>query len=50
MGAQPPDARLIGQYQALDVDIVYPSLPSESSEAILPMLDQWVRVMREVNG
>ena len=42
MGAQPPDAALIGQYQALDVDIVYPSLPSEKEDTILPILDQWV--------
>jgi probable F420-dependent oxidoreductase len=50
MGAQPPDAALIGRYQALDVDIVYPSLPSEKSDTILPILDQWVAVMRQVNG
>ena len=50
MGAQPPDVALIGQYQALNVDIVYPSLPSENEDTILPMLDQWVAVMRQVNG
>jgi alkanesulfonate monooxygenase SsuD/methylene tetrahydromethanopterin reductase-like flavin-dependent oxidoreductase (luciferase family) len=50
IGAQPPDAALIGRYQALDVDIVYPSLPSEQEETILPILDQWVGIMREVNG
>jgi probable F420-dependent oxidoreductase len=50
MGAQPPDAALIGTYQALDVDIVYPSLPSEKADTILPLLDQWVAVMRQVNG
>jgi probable F420-dependent oxidoreductase len=50
MGAQPPDVALIGQYQALGVDIVYPSLPSEKEDTILPMLDQWVAVMRQVNG
>jgi hypothetical protein len=50
MGAQPPDAALIGRYQALDVDIVYPSLPSEKADTILPILDQWVQVMRQVNG
>jgi probable F420-dependent oxidoreductase len=50
MGAQPPDAALIGRYQALDVDIVYPSLPSEKEEMILPILDQWVGIMRQVNG
>ena len=50
MGAQPPDATLIGQYQALAVDIVYPSLPSEKADTILPMLDQWAGVMRQING
>jgi probable F420-dependent oxidoreductase len=50
MGAQPPDVTLIGQYQALAVDIVYPSLPSEKEDTILPILDQWVAVMRQVNG
>ena len=50
MGAQPPDVALMGRYQALDVDIVYPSLPSEQADTILPILDQWVDVMRQVNG
>jgi len=50
MGAQPPDVALIGRYQALDVDIVYPSLPSEKEDTILPILDQWVGVMRQVTG
>ena len=35
---------LIGRYQALDVDIVYPSLPSEKEDTILPILDQWAEV------
>ena len=50
MGAQPADAALIGRYQALEVDVVYPSLPSEQADTILPILDQWVGVMRQVNG
>jgi hypothetical protein len=29
---------------------MYPSLPSEKEDAILPILDQWVAVMRQVNG
>jgi probable F420-dependent oxidoreductase len=49
MGAQPPDAALIGKYQALNVDIVYPSLPSEKEDTILPILDQWMEVIRQVN-
>ncbi len=50
MGAQLPDVALIGRYQALDVDNVYPSLPSEKADTILPILDQWVQVMRQING
>jgi hypothetical protein len=40
---------LIEQYQALNVDMVYPSLPSEKPDVILPMLDQWAGIMRQVN-
>src|SRR5277367_6737781 len=50
MGAQPPDVALAGRYQALGVDVMYPSLPSEKGDTILPMLDQWLGVMRAVNG
>jgi probable F420-dependent oxidoreductase len=50
IGAQPPDAALAGRYQALGVNIMYPSLPSEGADTILPMLDQWVGVMRAVDG
>ena len=50
IGAQPPDVALIGRYQALDVDSVYPSLPSENEDTILPILDQWVGIMRHLNG
>jgi hypothetical protein len=50
MGAQPPDAALIGRYQNLNVDIVYPSLPSEKADTILPILDQWAAIMRQLNG
>src|SRR3954467_13740108 len=49
MGAQPPDPALAAKYQALDVDYMYPSLPSEKEDTILPILDQWVGVMRQVN-
>jgi probable F420-dependent oxidoreductase len=49
IGAQPPDVALIEQYQALNVDMVYPSLPSEKPDVILPMLDQWAGIMRQVN-
>jgi probable F420-dependent oxidoreductase len=50
MGAQPPDVALIGKYRDLGVDLVYPSLPSEQADTILPLLDRWVGVMRAVNG
>ncbi len=50
IGAQPPDVALIEGYKALGVDMVYPSLPSEPADVILPMLDQWAAVMRKVNG
>jgi probable F420-dependent oxidoreductase len=50
VGGQTPDAALVGRYQALDVDIVSTSLLSEKEDTILPILDQWVAVMREVNG
>jgi probable F420-dependent oxidoreductase len=50
IGAQPADPALAARYQALDVDYMYPSLPSEKEDTILPILDQWVEVMRQVNG
>jgi hypothetical protein len=50
IGAQPPDVALIERYKALDVDMVYPSLPSEKPDVILPMLDQWAGIIRQVNG
>ena len=50
IGAQPPDVALISRYRELGVDIVYPSLPSEREDTILSMLDQWVQVMRQMNG
>jgi probable F420-dependent oxidoreductase len=50
VGGQPPDVALIEQYKVLDVDMVYPSLPSEKPDVILPMLDQWAGIMQQVNG
>jgi len=41
IGAQPPDLALIESYAKLGVDMVYPSLPSEKADTILPILDQW---------
>jgi probable F420-dependent oxidoreductase len=47
IGAQPPDPSLIESYARLGVDMVYPSLPSEPADKILPMLDSWAEIMRK---
>jgi probable F420-dependent oxidoreductase len=47
IGAQPPDAALIESYAKLGVEMVYPSLPSEPADKILPMLDTWAELMRK---
>jgi probable F420-dependent oxidoreductase len=46
VGAQPPDLALIESYAKLGVEMVYPSLPSEPADKILPMLDQWAELVR----
>jgi probable F420-dependent oxidoreductase len=46
IGAQPPDLALIESYAKLGVEMVYPSLPSEPADRILPMLDLWADLMR----
>jgi probable F420-dependent oxidoreductase len=46
IGAQPPDLALIESYAKLGIEMVYPSLPSEPADKILPMLDQWAELMR----
>jgi probable F420-dependent oxidoreductase len=50
IGGQPPDADLAKRYRDLGVTRMSTSLPSETAETILPMLDKWVAVMRAVNG
>jgi alkanesulfonate monooxygenase SsuD/methylene tetrahydromethanopterin reductase-like flavin-dependent oxidoreductase (luciferase family) len=50
IGGQAPDIDLIKRYQDLDVERVSVSLLSEKEDTILPVLDQWVVVMRAVNG
>ena len=50
IGGQAPDADLIKQYNDLNVTRVSTSLPSEKADKILPILDQWVAIMRQVNG
>jgi probable F420-dependent oxidoreductase len=46
IGSQPPDLALIESYAKLGVEMVYPSLPSEPADKILPMLDVWADLMR----
>jgi probable F420-dependent oxidoreductase len=46
IGGQQPDLALIESYTKLGVEMVYPSLPSEPADKILPMLDQWTELMR----
>ena len=50
IGGQAPDIDLIRRYQDLDVERVSVSLLSEKDDTILPVLDQWVAVIRAVNG
>src|SRR5437868_15437714 len=45
-GGQAPDAELMKRYRDAGVNRASVSLPSEKAEAILPMLDLWVKVMR----
>jgi probable F420-dependent oxidoreductase len=50
IGGQLPDSDLIRRYQDLGVERVSVSLLSEQADAILPILDQWVGVMRALNN
>jgi probable F420-dependent oxidoreductase len=50
IGGQAPDADAVKRYRDAGVNRVSASLPSEKADMILPMLDQWVAVMRAVNG
>jgi alkanesulfonate monooxygenase SsuD/methylene tetrahydromethanopterin reductase-like flavin-dependent oxidoreductase (luciferase family) len=50
IGGQAEDAELVKQYEALGVNRVSVSLPSEKADTILPVLDRWVTIMRQVNG
>jgi probable F420-dependent oxidoreductase len=50
IGAQRPDADLIRRYEDAGVARVSCSLESEKAAAILPILDRWTEIMREVNG
>jgi probable F420-dependent oxidoreductase len=50
IGAQPPDEALIASYQAVGVDMVYPSLESAGPDVILPQLDRWAALIRHFGG
>jgi probable F420-dependent oxidoreductase len=50
IGGQSGDVELIKRYRDLNVDRVSTSLPSETAETILPVLDQWADIIRMVNG
>ena len=50
IGGQQPDVDQVKRYRDAGVTRVSASLPSEKADTILPMLDQWVAVMRAVNG
>ena len=50
IGGQSPDADLAKRYRDAGVNRVSTSLPSEKAGTILPILDEWVAVMRAVNG
>jgi hypothetical protein len=50
IGGQQPDIDLVKRYRDAGVTRVSTSLPSEKADTVLPMLDQWVGVMRAVNG
>ena len=50
IGGQQPDADLVKRYRDAGVNRVSVSLPSEKADTILPQLDQWLTVIRSVNG
>ena len=49
IGGQSPDADLAKRYRDAGVNRLSTSLPSEKAGTILPILDEWVAVMRAVN-
>jgi probable F420-dependent oxidoreductase len=50
IGGQAPDVALIKRYQDLDVGTVSTSLESAKEDVILPILDRWAEIIRQVNG
>ncbi len=50
IGGQELDVALINKYQELDVHTVSTSLESAKEDVILPILDRWAEVIRQMNG
>jgi probable F420-dependent oxidoreductase len=50
IGGQAGDVALINRYQELDVNMVSTSLESAKEDVILPILDRWADIIRQVNG
>ena len=50
IGGQQPDTDLIKRYRDLGVNRVSPSLESAKADVILPILDRWADIARQVNG
>jgi probable F420-dependent oxidoreductase len=50
IGGQSGDIDLIKRYRDLNVDRVSTSLPSETADKILPVLDRWAEIIRTVNA
>jgi probable F420-dependent oxidoreductase len=48
--AVPPDVALLRRYRDIGIARVVVSLESENADAILPQLDRWAGVMREVSA
>ena len=50
IGGQQPDTDLIKRYDDIGVNRVSCSLESAKADVILPILDQWAGIIRQVNG
>ena len=50
IGGQQADADLIKRYDDIGVNRVSCSLESAKADVILPILDQWAHIIRQVNG
>ena len=50
MGGAPFDADKLKRFRDLGIERVSTSLMSEKADQILPILDNWAGLMRQVNG